>query len=31
MAKKFKIKEVTEDYILFTNGKRLTYDHNADC
>lgn len=26
-----KIKEITEDYILFDNGNKITYDHEQDC
>lgn len=26
-----KIKEITEDYIMFDNGNTITYDHEHDC
>ena len=26
-----KIKKITEDYILFDNGAKITYDHEQDC
>lgn len=26
-----RIKEVTEEYILFDNNYKITYDHNQDC
>lgn len=29
--KLMKIKKVTEDYILFDNGKKITFDHEQDC
>lgn len=27
----YKIKEVTENHILFTNGSEMTYDHEPEC
>lgn len=26
-----RIKQITEDHILFTNGDTITYDHEQDC
>mgnify|MGYP001625605707 FL=1 len=26
-----RIKQITEDHILFTNGDTITYDHIQDC
>lgn len=30
-SKSFKINQITEDYIEFSNGKKLTFNHEQDC
>ena len=31
MNKSYKIKEIKETHILFTDGSEITYDHDQDC